>query len=314
MNKKILSIGDINIDLALKKENIFNFSKSIGTEIEIDDYSFEIGGSSFNFIKALGSFGVEVAFNGRIGNDVFGNYIRKYLEDEKIDHILKKDEHARTGITTIIPFNNDRLFLTFNGSNEYFNVKDIEFENIKNFNHVHLSSYYLLKGLQSDILDIFKYLKSHNITISFDTGFDPDRNWQRDKIFSILKYVDVFIPNELEVIKITKRKNITDAINHLIKYCPIVIVKLGSKGSAGKNISSKCDDIVYMPSFNSRVIDTSCSGDCFNAGFIYKYLSGFDLKECLRFANACGALQVNRLGSYKFRGEREIYKFIEDNE
>ena len=185
MGKKVFLIGDINIDFTLKgiKKNP-NFSKDLGTEIELEDALYTIGGSGFNFIKAISSFGVQVDFYAKIGNDFYGKYIKDYLEDEGINNSLIVSDKVKTGITTIIPIKRDRIFFTFNGGNEKLCIDDLELEKIKGFDHVHFSSYYLLKDLQPHILSVLKYLKSNNITTSFDTGFDPDENWQRDNILS----------------------------------------------------------------------------------------------------------------------------------
>ena len=53
-SKKVFLIGDINIDLALRglKQDMAKINWKIGSELKIDDFSFEIGGSGFNFIKA----------------------------------------------------------------------------------------------------------------------------------------------------------------------------------------------------------------------------------------------------------------------
>lgn len=313
MNKKVLLIGDINIDLTLKGiKNISEFNRDLGSEIELKGIVTSIGGSGFNFIQALNSFGIEIDLYGKIGNDIFGNYIKTYLKEKDIENSLIISDEINTGFTEIIPIESDRILLTYNGSNADLNIDDLDLARIKNFSHVHFSSYYLLKGLQPSIIQILKFLKSNNITVSFDTGFDPDENWQREKIFSILKYVDVFIPNEVEALSIVKSKNIDNALDVLSIHCPIVVIKLGQKGLIGK-INSIEKKILRIPSYNINVLDTTCCGDCFDAGFLYSYLNGFSFEESLRFGNACGGLQATKLGSYKFKNIKEIKEFVNNN-
>jgi len=43
-------------------------------------------------------------------------------------------------------------------------------------------------------------------------------------------------------------------------------------------------------------VDTTGSGDSFNAGFIFGFLKGFSLLECLEFGNACGAISTTKIG------------------
>ena len=68
MNKKVFLIGDINIDLTLKGiESISEFNKDLGTEIELKDISISVGGSGFNFIKAINSFELKLIYMEKLG-------------------------------------------------------------------------------------------------------------------------------------------------------------------------------------------------------------------------------------------------------
>jgi len=310
MDKRVILIGDINIDLALKGVKDLSNIK-MGAELEISEYNLNIGGSGFNFIKILSSFGVKVDLYGKVGADIFGQSVKKYLRKEKINNSLITDPEIKTGIATIVPIKNNRFFLTYNGGNEHLNINDLDFKKILQFQHVHLSSYYLLKSLQPDYLTLLKTIKSNrNITISFDTGFDPSENWQSKKIFKILRYIDIFLPNEIEALSITKSKNIENAINILSEYCPIVVVKLGSKGLAAKYKRNIKDEVVYLKPYDVEVVDTACCGDSCNAGFIYGFLKDYSFENSLDLANGCGSLQASKLGSYKFSGFEEVINFM----
>jgi sugar/nucleoside kinase (ribokinase family) len=310
MSKKVILIGDINIDLSLK--GISNISEiKLGAELGINEYTFDIGGSGFNFIKALNSFGVETDFFGKIGNDFFGHNIREYLNKYKITSSLIIEDEIKTGITTMVPIKNNRFFFTYSGGNEYLNIGDLDFRKIARFDHVHLSSFYLLKSLQPDYITLLKKIKANkNVTVSFDIGFDPLRNWQSEKIFEILEYVDIFLPNETEALNITKSKNIEKTLDILTGYCKIVIIKLGPKGLMAKNRSDTGDEITTLLPYDVEVADTSCCGDCFDAGFIYGFLNGYGFQNSLSLANGCGSLQASKLGSYKFKDLSEIVDFM----
>lgn len=81
---------------------------------------------------------------------------------------------------------------------------------------------------------------------------------------------------------------------------------------AGK-IRSIEKKILNIPSYNVKVADATCCGDCFDAGFLYGYLKEYSFEESLRFGNACGGLQATKLGSYKFKNIREVEEFINNN-
>ncbi|MBN2072834.1 MAG: carbohydrate kinase family protein [Actinobacteria bacterium] len=308
---EIFVIGDINIDLSLKGiGREFCFSENLGREINLDDVSLEVGGSGFNFVKIGNSMGLDINFTGKIGDDFFGDYINGYLKRRKIKNRLIKSNKVKTGITVLFPVDKDRIYLTYNSGSKNLDIKEVPVEDIKNYNHLHYSSYYLLEKLQEHTIEIFKYLKNKT-TISFDTGIDPKNEWQKDNILSILEYTDVFLPNRAEALNITKSNNIEDALDVLSDYCDLVVLKLGSEGSVAVQKNNKKKKKIFMPPFEIEFRDNSCCGDSFNAGFVYSYLRGETLEESLKFASACGALQATKLGNYNFKGKKDIYNFIE---
>lgn len=48
--------------------------------------------------------------------------------------------------------------------------------------------------------------------------------------------------------------------------------------------------------YRTVVVETTGAEDSFNAGFLYAYLRGMSLDQCLRFGNAAGAVSVTRIG------------------
>ena len=60
-------------------------------------------------------------------------------------------------------------------------------------------------------------------------------------------------------------------------------------------------------------MDTTGAGDSFNAGFVYGFLTGKSLEECLACGNACGALNVTAYGGNTgFPDEKRLIEFMEE--
>ena len=55
-------------------------------------------------------------------------------------------------------------------------------------------------------------------------------------------------------------------------------------------------EVVAGSGFPVETVDTTGAGDSFAAGFVSAYLRNAPLAECLRVANACGALSTRKLG------------------
>jgi len=61
-------------------------------------------------------------------------------------------------------------------------------------------------------------------------------------------------------------------------------------------------------------IDPTGAGDCFDAGFLARWLEGDSPAEAAHFANACGALAVTAQGPMAGARHRdEVLKFMREN-
>ena len=72
-----------------------------------------------------------------------------------------------------------------------------------------------------------------------------------------------------------------------------VVIKLGAEGCAVYTQHSADQ----FPGFKVDVVDTTGAGDCFAGGFLAGLSRGASYAEAARFANAVGALSVQKLGA-----------------
>ena len=56
-------------------------------------------------------------------------------------------------------------------------------------------------------------------------------------------------------------------------------------------------EIYEVPSFEVEAVDSTGAGDVFHGAFIYAVLKEWNVWDCLRFANAAGALSCTRPGA-----------------
>jgi len=74
----------------------------------------------------------------------------------------------------------------------------------------------------------------------------------------------------------------------------ICVVTMGKKGAFA---ASRTEDLVYEPTYEVTVEDTTGAGDAFTAGFLHSVLAGASLRKACRFGNAMGALVAAREGA-----------------
>lgn len=288
--KELLVIGELNVDLILNQ--IDGFPK-IGTEILAKNMSLTLGSSSAIMAANASAIGVDTYFCGLIGSDDFGSFILKSLESKGVatDFIQKTTAH-QSGITVVMNYHQDRANVTYCGAMEALTYSKIPWEDIQGFKHLHLSNFFIQKGIRPDIVKIFKKAKSLGLTTSLDLQWDPENRWDFD-YKNCLQYVDVFMPNEAELKALTKSENLEDALMAIAPYANISVIKLGEKGSLAAYKEKQISAPAYT---NPNPIDTIGAGDSFNSGFIKKFINGSSLEECLNYGNLMGALSTTAAG------------------
>ena len=106
----VLVAGEINPDLIISGnvEPAFNQAEKI-----IDSANMVIGSSSVIFACGAARLGLRVAFIGKCGDDIFGNFMLNEMRKRSInvDHVII-DQKGSTGISVILNKANDRAILT----------------------------------------------------------------------------------------------------------------------------------------------------------------------------------------------------------
>jgi sugar/nucleoside kinase (ribokinase family) len=299
--------GELNLDLIL-----YGTPDEIPREREllVSDFNVTLGGSSSIVAHNLASLGSRVGFVSCVGDDQFGELALARLAAAGADVSKVAILPGRkTGLTVIMQRDSWRNMLTYAGTIFDLQMKNIDLDYLSSAKHFHLSSYYLQRGLQADVPELFKKLKSAGLTISFDCNDDPDDCWDGG-IREALKYVDVLLPNAREAMRLTGAANAHAAAEQLARIVPLVAIKLGAEGA----IARRGDQQWASPALKVEAVDPVGAGDSFDAGFLHEYLRGSDVKSCLAAGNRAGALSVTRAGGTEaFRDVAHREKFLREH-
>lgn len=289
--KTVFILGELNVDMIAAGENAY---PEWNKEKLLDSFDIVLGSSSAITASVLAGLGVDVKFVSLVGDDYFGEFCIEELNKKGVDtSFVKVDSSVKTGVTLALSTNEDRSLLTYMGAIPKLSPAHFPEDLFSQADHIHFGSIYLQEDMLNHWYQLFKEAKEHGVTTSFDTGWDPNENWQQDKVTELLPYTDLFIPSEEEFKKIFQTNTIDQAIEKLPTKRNRVIVKRGSDGSMMVNEQSK---EVHVEGFKVSPVDTTGAGDSFNSGAIFSFLTEKDDKDLLTFANACGALATQRIG------------------
>ena len=304
---RILVIGELNVDIVATG---VRKPPKTGIEVLAEDCDLTLGSASAIFAAGIAKLGCAVTFVSQVGQDSFGDFCRAALKDAGIStRYVRRKAGEKTGITIALSNSRDRALITFPGAIASFSAKACDTALMRRHHHLHLTSYYLQRGLQPSFPDLFRQAKAAGLTTSLDPNTDPSQKWNRG-IKSVLRYADVLFVNEREAKALTGRKNKLEALKALGQLVPCAVVKQGQKGA----IAIQNDKVFANSGFQVEAVDTTGAGDSFAAGFVSAYVRRVPLTECLRVANACGALSSLALGGTPGQPtQEELQLFLKTN-
>ena len=299
----LLDISTSGLDFPTFFENEPNLAEAI---------SYNSGGDANNQAIVLSRLGHKVSFLSRVGNDFIGRFVKDMVAASGADvsHV-KVSETEPTAANNILIGANDKKVYTISRnqtSRTELCGDDIDLEVVKNAKMVSIGSMFVHPKLDRDLKKILTVAKENGAVICADVC-PSGEECSLDILGEAVKYLDYLFVNESEA-EYLSGENIPDRMADYFLNLGVgtVIVKLGAKGSF---ISTR-DEAFVQKSFSVPCVDTTGAGDCFASGFISGLLRGLPLKECARFATACSALTIQKVGATTaIRDLKQIEAFLE---
>jgi sugar/nucleoside kinase (ribokinase family) len=257
--------------------------------------SLQPGGSGANTSAWMGAAGRPVTFIGAVGADAFGDVIVEHLRSFGVDcRMHRSAEHATGSCVVIVDGSGERTMFPDAGANSSLTETVVRTHLEDDFDHVHLTGYTLLnEGSRAAGLAVLDTARARGITASLDTSSAGPLEACRELIREQLTHVDVLLANGAEAAVLVGTDDPHSAVDTLLEFVPIVVIKLGPRGVVG----ASRDERVELAAIDVRVVDTTGAGDAFSAGFLPAWLAGAPLAEALSAAVATSARAVGRVGA-----------------
>ena len=253
---------------------------SLGTEIYSEGVKVVPGGGALNTATGLRRLGINVGWVGALGTDFFSQYVKGYIQQEKLDtSLVKQLDVPLERVTVALSYPSDRAFITYVQKAQNITALVNEALEKATFRHLHFPSL----TVHEDMPELLKDCKAKGIRVSMDCQH-REETLEMPLVQKILSQVDIFMPNALEARRITGESELGVALDRLSNITTGLVVKNGSEGAMAQFGTTT----FHSNAFEVNPLDTTGAGDSFNAGFLAAYLQNMPIKTCLRWGNYCG--------------------------
>jgi sugar/nucleoside kinase (ribokinase family) len=278
MTINVLCIGDVMLDV-IARINVspqkINFGSDTASRI-----STSSGGAAGNVAAWLTRTDARSTIVSHVGDDPAGAAIVAEFDALGVSHGDLVIQGETSGVVVVlVDSSGERTMFPDKGANSRLTVTDLP--DLGAFQAVYISGYALLNPLARDgVLEMIEKIKADGLPIYFDPASVGAMKDVADKeLHNWFSMMDVLFVNEEESIYLTGSVEIERALDYLLDFSQVVVIKRGSAGAIAK---ARGFDSISLPAFVATVVDTTGAGDSFAAGFIASYSKNHDLTAALQ--------------------------------
>jgi fructokinase len=314
---QVLCIGELLID--------FVSTTTDTTLVDCPGFHKAPGGAPANVAVGLAKLGVSSGFIGKVGDDPFGEFLRKTLDGVGVDTTyLLTGEDVRTTLAFVATRSDGKKDIAFwrnPGADMMLEPEEIDPAYITRAEVFHYGSISLGKlPSREATLRAIQIARKNGLLMSYDPNlrlslWDSPEEAKR-RIWEVMPYAQVVKCAEEEWKFITDTDDFEEGAAEILdKGASLVIVTRGADGCYFDNGAARGK----LPSFKVAVADTLGAGDGFVAGMLSQLmkcvsLSGLkehELRDILTYASACGALTCTKVGVIPaLPTAREVEEFL----
>lgn len=304
----VISLGEILVEIMRKERDVPHYVPGV----YLGPYP---SGAPAIFIDAVARLGASAGFIGVVGDDDFGKMLIERLKKDGVDvsHIKVLPGYT-TGTAFVMYYSSGERKFVFHlrhSAAGQLCAGDVDVKYIATAKYLHImgSALSVSDSSKDACYKAAIEAKKRGVKISFDPNLRPellDVEVIRRICAPMIALSDIIMPSEGEAIALTGKDNLIDAGKELLKLgAKIVVIKMGARGSV---LITK-ENIIYEPAYEVDEVDPTGAGDVFDGAFIVGLLNGWNLRKCLEFANAAGAIKVTNFGPME--GPKDMNEVIQ---
>ena len=254
------------------------------------------GGDALNEATVLARLGVRTGLVGRIGDDLFGDFLLEQLARAGVvtTHVLR-DRALGTAVTVVLlQAGGERNFLYYPGAGAALHAADLSDELLLDTEYMAVGSAFGLPGLDGDgLASLLQRARRCGVVTALDTTWDSSGRWL-DLLAPAMPYVDLFLPSLYEAGALVGDGTPDAVAARLAALGPrTVVLKMGADGCYLHSASGRG----HLPPLPSSVVDTTGAGDCFVAGLLAGQTRRWSLRDSALLGHAAAACCVEAIGA-----------------
>ena len=254
--------------------------------VEVSVFSMQGGGSATNILAVLATLGVRGRYFGRVGDDEFGRFILRSLQQLHIDTSMLAIEQGKVSPVSVIQIDelsHQRKILLSRGNVTTLSTRDLPDR--------------LLDGARLLCIDgsqpalqaaVAEKARAKGITVLLNAS------QLSGGMGELLTLSDIVIASERFANELAPSDELANSLREITRLGPrTAVITMGEAGA----VALEGTKLVQQDAIDVFVADTTGAGDAFCGAFAYAQLKGWPLERALPFANATAGLACRSLGS-----------------
>jgi len=268
------------------------------------------GGAPANVAVGLARLGVSAGFIGKVGQDPFGEFLRRTLDRAGVDtDFLRVDLGARTTLAFVATRSDGRKDICFYrnpGADMLLTAEEINRDYLQSARLLHFGSVSLSRSpAREATIHAALLARKAGLLVSYDPNWRPtlwqDHREANGRIWEAMPFADIVHCAEEEWEFITGAADLESGAHKILDAGPsLVVVTRGRRGCYYDNGKSRGE----VPGFAVELVDPLGAGDAFVAAMLSQLIYGprdrkltdARLRGVMTYANAAGALTCTRRG------------------
>lgn len=254
----------------------------------------EAGGSGANTAFGVALLGGTACYTSRVGDDEHAGLYRTGLHERGVKPNLGTGTGA-TGVSLILVTPDaQRTMCTYLGRALELSEEDVNLDDLRASKYLYVTAY--LWDTDNQKAAVLRAMKEANqagvkVALSLSDPFCVHRH--KDELLQLIhEHVDLLFGNYSEAEALTGTASPEAALEVLAKYSEIAVVTLDERGS----LIRRGDEVVAIPVYPVKAVDTTGAGDMFAAGLLYGLTQGYSLEITGRIASYAAAQVVAKMG------------------